>query len=157
MATNINVELFKRYAPKKKLELINGLSQSELLAITPETIKRIAKEAGRSIGKSRDKVLRIDQERQSGNNWNSTVEALEYIKKGNLYLNIYFQMDSTDTNICVKHEVFFKGDQYTGRHYTTNRYGDSVPHYFSYDRQDKAGVIKSILLEYVYTKYADKL
>ena len=156
MATNINVELFKRYAPKKKLELINGLSQSELLVTTPETIKRIVKEAGRSIGKSRDKVLRINQDRQRGNNWDSLVEAVEYIKD-NLYLNIYFQMDSTDTNICVKHEVFFKGEQYTGRYYTTNRYGDSVPHYFSYDRQDKAGVIKSILLEYVYTKYADKL
>ena len=155
MATNINQELFKRYAPKEKLELINGLSQSELLVTTPETIKRIVKEAGRSIGKSRDKVLRINQDRQSGN-WNSTVEAIEYIK-GNLYLNVYFQMDSTDTNICVKHEVFFKGDQYTGKHYTTNRYGDEVPHYFSYDRQDKSAVIKSILLEYVYTKYADKL
>ena len=156
MATNINQALFKRYAPKKKLELINGLSQSELLVTTPETIKRIVKEAGRSIGKSRDKVLRINQDRQRGNNWNSSVEAVEYIK-GNLYLNIYFQMDSTDTNICVKHEVFFKGDQYTGKHYTTNRFGDEVPHYFSYDRQDKVGVIKSILLEYVYTKYADKL
>ena len=156
MATNINQELFKRYAPKKKLELINGLSQSELLVTTPETIKRIVKEAGRSIGKSRDKVLRINQDRQRGNNWDSLVEAVEYIKD-NLYLNIYFQMDSTDTNICVKHEVFFKGEQYTGRYYTTNRYGDSVPHYFSYDRQDKAAVIKSILLEYVYTKYADKL
>ncbi len=156
MAININAEIFKRYVPKKKLEIINNLTTAELLATTPETIKRIVKEAGRSIGKSRDKVLRINQDRQRGNNWNSTVEAVEYIK-GNLYLNIYFQMDSTDTNICVKHEVFFKGDQYTGKHYTTNRYGDEVPHYFSYDRNDKAGVIKSILLEYGYTKYADKL
>ena len=156
MATNINVELFKRYAPKKKLEQINGLSQSELLVTTPETIKRIVKEAGRSIGKSRDKVLRINQDRQRGNNSNSSVEGVEYIKS-NLYLNVYFQMDSTDTNICVKHEVFFKGEQYTGRYYTINRYGDEVPHYFSYDKNDKAAVIKSILLEYVYTKYADKL
>ena len=156
MAININAEIFKRYVPKKKLEIINNLTTAELLATTPETIKRIVKEAGRSIGKSRDKVLRINQDRQRGNNWNSTVEAVEYIK-GNLYLNIYFQIDSTDTNICVKHEVFFKGDQYTGKHYTTNRYGDEVPHYFSYDRNDKAGVIKSILLEYGYTKYADKL
>ena len=156
MATNINQELFKRYAPKKKLEIINNLTTTELLAATPETIKRIAKEAGRSIGKSRDKVLRIDQDRRSGNNWNSSVEAIEYIKS-NLYLNVYFQMDSTDTNICVKHEVFFNGDEYHGKHYTTNYYGDSIPHYFTYDRQDKAGVIKSILLEYVYTKYADRL
>lgn len=74
MATNINQELFKRYAPKKKLGLINGLGQSELLATAPETIKRIAKEAGRSIGKSRNKVLRISNDRRSGNNWNGCMK-----------------------------------------------------------------------------------
>ena len=156
MAVNINQELFKRYAPKKKLEIINNLRAAELLATTPETVKRIAKEAGRRIGKSRDKILRINRNRQAGNDWNSTVETVEYVK-GNLYLNIYFQMDSTDTNICVKHEVFFNGDEYHGKHYTTNYRGDEVPHYFTYDKQDKAKVIKSILLEYLFTKYADKL
>ena len=156
MATNINQELFKRYTPKKKLEIINNLTTAELLATAPETIKRIVKEAGKSIAKSRDKTLRINRDRQAGNDWNSTVEAVEYIK-GNLYLNIYFQMDSTDTNICEKYVTFFHGDQYHGKHYTTNRYGDEIPNYFTYDRQDKAKVIKSILLEYVHTKYADKL
>ena len=156
MRTNIKEELFKRYAPKKKLEIINNLTAAELLATTPETVKRIAKEAGRSIGKSRDKTLRINRDRQAGNDWNSTVEDVEYVK-GNIYLNIYFQMDSTDTNICVKHEVFFNGDEYHGKHYTTNYRGDEVPHYFTYDKQDKAKVIKSILLEYLFTKYADKL
>ena len=156
MATNINQELFKRYKPKKKLDLIYQLSADELLATTPETIKRIAKETGRSIGKSRNKVLRISNDRRSGNNWNSDIEAVEFIN-GNLYLNIYFQMDNTDTNICEKYLNFFKGEEYHGKHYTTNRYGDQVPNYFIYNREDKAGVIKSILLEYVYTKYADKL
>ena len=156
MATNINQELFKRYAPKKKLGLINGLSQSELLATTPETIKRIAKETGRSIGKSRNKVLRISNDRRSGNNWNSDIEAVEFIND-NLYLNIYFQMDNTDTNICEKYLNFFKGEEYHGKHYTTNKHGDTIPHYFTYNQEDKAGVIKSILLEYVHTKYADKL
>ena len=156
MAVNINLELFKRYAPKKKLEIINNLTTTELLNTTTETIKRIVKEAGKSIGKSRDKTLRINRDRQAGNDWNSTVEAVEYVK-GNLYLNIYFQMDSTDTNICVKHEVFFNDDEYHGKHYTTNYYGDSVPHYYTYDKQDKAKVINSILLDYVHTKYADKL
>ena len=155
MATNINQELFKRYSPKKKLGLINGLGQSELLATAPETIKRIAKETGRSIGKSRNKVLRISNDRRSGNNWNSDIEAVEFIN-GNLYLNIYFQMDNTDTNICEKYLNFFKGEEYHGKHYTTNKYGDTIPHYFTYNREDKAGVIKSILLEYVHTKYADK-
>ena len=156
MATNINQELFKRYAPKKKLEIINNLTTAELLATTPETIMRIAKEAGRSIGKSRDKILRINRDRQAGNDWNSTVEDIEFIK-GNLYLNIYFQTDHTDTNISEKYATFMQGDQYHGKHYTTNRYGDEVPNYFTYDRLDKAKVIKSILLEYVHTKYADKL
>ena len=153
---NINVELFKRYAPKRKLEIINNLTTAELLATTPETIMRIAKEAGRSIGKSRDKILRINRDRQAGNDWNSTVEDVEFIKR-NLYLNIYFQTDHTDTNISEKYATFMQGDQYHGKHYTTNRYGDEVPNYFTYDRQDKANVIKSILLEYVHTKYADKL
>ena len=156
MAVNTNQELFKRYAPKKKLEIINNLTTAELLNTTTETIKRIVKEAGKSIGKSRDKTLRINRDRQAGNDWNSTVEAVEFIK-GNLYLNIYFQTDHTDTNICEKYLNFFKGDEYHGKHYTANRFGDKVPNYFSYDRNDKAGVIKSILLEYVYTKYADKL
>ena len=156
MAVNINQELFKRYAPKKKLEIINNLTTAELLATTPETIMRIAKEAGRSIGKSRDKILRINRDRQAGNDWNSTVEDIEFIKE-NLYLNIYFQTDHTDTNISEKYATFMQGDQYHGKHYTTNRYGDEVPNYFTYDRQDKANVIKSILLEYVHTKYADKL
>ena len=156
MAVNINQELFKRYAPKKKLGLINGLSQSELLATTPETIKRIAKETGRSIDKSRNKVLRISNERRIGNAWNSTVEAVE-IHRGKLVLDIYVQMDSTDTNHFEPYLNFSKDGNYTGKVFTTNYYGDSVPHYFTYDRQDKAKVIKSILLEYVHTKYADKL
>ena len=156
MAININAEIFKRYVPKKKLEIINNLTTAELLATTPETIKRIVKEAGRSIGKSRDKVLRINHDRQRGNNWNSTVEAVELIK-GNLYLNIYFQTDNTDTNICEKYVTFMQGDEYHGKHYTTNRFGDELPNYFIYDRLDKARVIKSILLEYVHSKYAGKL
>ena len=156
MAVNINVELFKRYKPKTKLGLINGLSQSELLATAPETIKRIAKETGRSIGKSRNKVLRISNERRIGNAWNSTVEAVE-IHRGKLVLDIYVQMDSTDTNHFEPYSNFSKDGNYTEKVFTTNYYGDSVPHYFTYDRQDKAGVIKSILLEYLFTKYADKL
>ena len=156
MATNINQEVFKRYAPKKKLEIINNLSTSELLNTSTETLMRIVKEAGTKLGGARSKVLRISSARKSGNNWNSTVEAVE-IHRGKLVLDIYVQMDSTDTNHFEPYSNFSKDADYTGKVFTTNYHGDSVPHYFTYDRQDKAGVIKSILLEYVYTKYADKL
>lgn len=156
MRTNINEELFKRYAPKKKLEIINNLTAAELLATTPETLMRIVKEAGTKVGTARSKVLRISSKRRSGNNWNSTVESIE-IHRGKLMLDIYVQMDSTDTDHFEPYSNFSKDCNYTGKVYTTNRYGDQVPNYFIYNREDKAGVIKSILLEYVYTKYADKL
>lgn len=156
MRTNINEELFKRYAPKKKLEIINNLTAAELLATTPETVKRIAKEAGTKAGTARSKVLRISSKRRSGNDWNSTVESVE-IHRGKLMLDIYVQMDSTDTNHFEPYSNFSKDGNYTGKVFTTNYYGDSIPHYFTYDRQDKAKVIKSILLEYLFTKYADKL
>jgi hypothetical protein len=138
------------------LEIINNLSTTELLATAPETLMRIVKETGTKAGTARNKVLRISSERRSGNNWNSTVEAVE-IHRGKLMLDIYVQMDSTDTNHFEPYLNFSKDGNYTGKVYTTNYYGDSVPHYFTYDRQDKAGVIKSILLEYLFTKYADKL
>ena len=57
MATNINVELFKRYAPKKKLEIINSLSESELLSISYTTILRIIKEAGKGDSAKRYSFL----------------------------------------------------------------------------------------------------
>lgn len=46
MATNINQELFKRYAPKKKLEIINSLTETEIRATSMDTIARIIKEVG---------------------------------------------------------------------------------------------------------------
>lgn len=76
MATNINVELFKRYAPKKKLEIINSLSESELLSISYTTILRIIKEAGKGdSGKARNKFKTLFLS-DTGNNWNSNVTSI---------------------------------------------------------------------------------
>lgn len=155
MTTNINQLIFSRITPHKKLEAIENLTPSELWA-TPETIPRIVKETGERIGKSRNKRLYISRDRQKGNHWNSTVVAVE-LYKGTLYLDIYFQMDSTDTNISVPFSTFFSKGEYRGKHITTNRYGDAEPYYFRYDEDDKKMVLKSILLEYVYTKYETKL
>lgn len=156
MTTYINQLIFSRIAPKKKLEAIEKLTPSELWA-TPETVTRIVKETGERIGKSpRNKRLYISRDRQNGNHWNSTVVAVE-LYKGTLYLDIYFQMDSTDTNLSVPFSTFFSKGEYRGKYITTNRYGDAEPHYFKYDEESKKMVLKSILLEYVYTKYESKL
>ena len=121
MQTNINTELFRRYAPKKKIEIIKSLTQEELLAITPKTVTRIVKEAGQ--GK----------------------------------VSLYIQMDSTDTENTEYYSKFFSGERYRGTCHESDRYGNPNYHYFFYDDEDRANCIKSILLEYVYTKYADKL
>jgi hypothetical protein len=155
MTTNINQLLFSRMAPQKKLDVIENINLPELWT-TPETITRIVKEAGERIGKSRNKRLYISRNRQRGNNWNSTVVAVELLK-GILYLDIYFQMDSTDTNLSIPFSTFFSKSEYRGKYITTNRYGDSEPHYFRYEEDDKKKVLQSILLEYVYTKYESKL
>ena len=86
MAANINIELFKRYAPKKKLEIINALTENELLAITNNTILRIIKEAGRGdSNKTRCKYKTLFLS-DAGNNWNSKVTNIYNWKKDEVYL-----------------------------------------------------------------------
>lgn len=152
MSKNINIELFKRYAPKKKQEIVNSLNEKELLSTTPETINRIVREVGNRLYKSRDKELTISSNLRAGNGWNSTVESI-CIYKSRLYLHIYIQMDSTDTTIVEDYNTFIKRGDYTGKAFETNRYGDRVPNYCHYTEADKARVIQSILLQYVHTKY----
>lgn len=156
MATNINVELFKRYAPKKKLEVIEKLSNDELLAVSESTVKKIIQEVGQRRYKSRDKELRIDYDRRVGNNWNSTVESVDLVK-GKLYIGFYIQYSNTDTNTSDDYEDFFKRGNYRGEIRRLDRFGNGRTYYFCYDESDKARVMKSILLEYVHNKYADKL
>lgn len=152
MATNINQELFKRYAPKKKIEIINNLNEKELLSTTPETINRIVREVGNRLYKSRDKELRISSNLRTGNGWNSWIESVG-TQKNKLYLDIYIQMDHTDATIVEEYNTFFKRGDYQGKAFETNRYGDKEPHYCHYTESDKARVIQSILLQYVHSKY----
>ena len=158
MKTNINTELFKRYAPKKKIEIIEKLTDDELLAITPATIIRMVKEAGKSIYKSkRDKTLMVSRQHRTGNNWNSWFNGVD-LTKGKLYVNLYIQYDNTDTDDSISYGEFMRDrDRFRGTVKTTDRYDNPQTYYYFYDNDDRARAIKSLLLEYVYTKYADKL
>lgn len=153
---DINIELFKRTAPEKKLEIINKLSKGELLNITELTLLRIVKEAGHGKPRSRNKQLFISYEKQAGNNWNSQVEGIE-LYKGILSLNMYVQYSNTDTNKDANLKDFLRRGEYRGHINYEDRYGNQQTSYFTYDDSDKARVIKSICLEYIYTKYASKL
>ena len=156
MATDINQIIFTRTQPKKKLDIINSLSEAELMATTEATVIRIVKEAGSTVYKSRDKRLRIDSDRRKGNNWNSTVDSVELIK-GKLFLDFYVQYENTDTDSYEEFGKFFRCGSFRGEVRRLDRYGNGRTYYFCYDESDKARVMRSILLEYVYSKYNDKL
>lgn len=153
---NINNFIFTRTQPQKKIDTINTLTQDELLSTSEATVKRIVKEAGRRMWKTRDKELRISQERRAGNAWNSLIEAVELIK-GRLYLEVYLQYENTDTSTSEEYDDFFRNGKFRGEVRRLDRYGNGRTYYYLYDPSDKACVIKSILLEYIHTKYADKL
>ena len=156
MATNINTELFKRYKPEKKLEIIENLSQNELLAITPQTVTRIIKETGTTCYGSRNKELRISRERRTGNNWNSEIESYYLVRK-NIYISFYFQYENTDTSELELYSHVMRPGDFRGEVKRHDRYGNDRTYYFIYTPEDKAKAIRALLQEYVSTKYHDKL
>ena len=153
---NINNFIFTRTQPQKKIDTINALTQDELLSTSEATVKRIVKETGRRMWKTRDKELRISQERRAGNAWNSSIDGVQLIK-GQLYLDVYLQYENTDTNTSEEYDDFFRNGNFRGEVRRLDRHGNGRTYYYLYDSSDKASVIKSILLEYVHLKYADKL
>ena len=160
MATNINNIIFTRTAPKKKLEIINTLSQGELLAITYPTILRIIKEAGQgdnSRVRCKFKTLYLSG---ATNDWNSKVTNIYNWKKDEVYLSVYIQGDDTDTYEFPKLKDFLDNryeEQCLGKLHESfrNGYEHDVP--ANYNRTDRARVIKAILTAYVKNKYRDKL
>ena len=153
---NINDIIFTRTAPQKKLDIINSLSEDELLITSKATVKRIIKECGINVYRRKHTRLHIDYDRRAGNNWNSLVESIDLIFDS-VQINFYVQYENTDTNTSDDYGSFFTGGIYRGEVRRSDMYGNERTYYFNYDRNDKAKVMRSLLLEYVYTKYKNKL
>lgn len=64
---------------------------------------------------------------------------------------------NTDTTVCVIAQEFFSRGEYKGRVKRLNHHCDEQTYYFNYSEEEKREVMRSILLEYVYKKYKDKL
>lgn len=154
--TNVNIELFKRTSPVKRLETIRNLTQVELAGISEETILRIVKEVGRRNSGTRNYEFYIHPDRRTGNRWNSEVEGL-WLYKGKLHVMVYIQPDHTDCEKTIPYDDFFRKEEYRGAVIREDRYGNSQTCYYVYDEKDKAEVIRSICLEYIHTKYKSKL
>ena len=157
---DINNFLFTRTAPKKKLAVINTLSQGDILSVTYKTILRIIKEAG--VGDSNKTRCKFKTLYLSGatNDWNSKVRNIYNLKKDEVYLSVYIQGDDTDTEVSYKLRDFLDKryeEQCLGKldESFRNGYEHKVP--ANYDRSDRARVIKAILTAYIENKYADKL
>jgi hypothetical protein len=152
---NINTFIFTRTAPKKKLEVINELSEEKLLSVKLSTIDKIVREVGYArYAHSPNKELYL--EGSPGNNWNSDVESLaKHSRK--LFIHFYLQYDNTDTTVSDYLWKFLEPGEYRGKHHYSDRYGNGQTTYFRYDNSDKAEVIRSILKTYVLRKYKDKL
>lgn len=154
---NINVELFKRYKPENKLEIVKNLTQAELLSVTKATILRIIKEAGRGDRyKTRNKFKTLRLKNDVGNSWNSTVECVYNGKNNTVYLDVYIQGDDTDTTDYCKIEDFLdmRYDSVTcARLHETFRSGYEHTVVANYNKADRANVIREILNTYIHDKY----
>lgn len=153
---DVNIELFKRTAPVRKIGIIENLKQDELLGISKETILRIVKETGRRKTGSRNYEFYVTPERRRGNDWNSIIEGI-WLYKGKLSLITYIQLDDTDTSVIVPLNDFFKEETFRGSIKTEDFYGNIQTEYFVYGKRAKAEVIRSFCLEYINTKYKSKL
>lgn len=154
---NINVEIFKRYQPEKKLALIETLSESELLMLSSASIIRIIKEVGNgssSRERSHNKDLKLLT--SVSNHWNADVEGFTYYKKI-LYVEICLQYSNTDITRLDPFANFDKVNSYRGFYEWKDGYGHPHTTYFTFDSSDKARVYKQLLITYVKKKYKDIL
>ncbi len=145
--TDVNIELFKKTSPDRKVELIRNLTQAELSGVSKTTILRIIKEAGRRNPGTRNYELYIYPDRRTGNQWNSEIEGI-WLNKGKLYVIAYIQLDHTDCEKTIPSDDFFKEGVYRGAVIKEDHYGNPQTHYYVYDEKDKADVLRSICLEY---------
>lgn len=153
---NINEFIFTRTQPKKKLEVINNLSQGELLSISYKTILRMIKEAG--VGdsnktRSKFKTLYLDG---AGNDWNSEVTRIFNRQKDEVYMNVYIQGDDIDTDVWYELKDFLDNsyeEQCLGHIEESFRNGYSHSKPANYDRSDRARVIRAICIAYLHGKY----
>jgi len=153
---NVNEFIFSRTQPSRKVDTIKALTDDELLSVSEETVRRIVKDAGRKIGRTRDRELNISRDRRAGNAWNATVDGIDLIK-GKLYVEVYLQYENTDTSTSENYDDFFRKGNFRGEVRRLDRFGNGRTYYYLFDNSNKASVMRSVLLEYVYTKYAEKL
>lgn len=139
---NIEEILFKRGKYETKKATIEQLSASDIRSIKKDVYIKIVEKGGNKYNH-----FYVLNDFRKGNNWNSVIEGL-YISKPNgyLFVDIYVQNTSTDTNMSEYFDTFFRSGSYSS---SDNHLDANV----RYDEGEKVEVLRSFLLSYVYYAY----
>ena len=127
----------------EQIEKINKMSDSDVIAFGKKHVNGIMDDAANEYGQ-----YRISNDRRKGNNWNSLVEGLYRNKEGKMFVDIYFQGDSTDCNDSEHFDTFFSSASNVR---VASRIGSAT-----YSYGERADVMRSILIDYLYWKVIDR-
>lgn len=148
---DINKELFRRTSSKTKIDVVMNLTTDELFKCSKDTLIKIIKKVGKGSSlkqRSHNKDLYIRRDLRAGNNWNSIVEEIDYYNK-KLIVIVYLQYENTDTSDSFDVSMLLSDRESRFDFKRSDRYGNPRTYYATYTREDKAKVIRSILLEYI--------
>lgn len=102
---DINQDLFKRYRPDKKRDIIKLASNEYMLNLSEASVVRMLKETGR--GNRASKTLRLNN--YISNNWNAVITNV-YHYKNKVFISGYVDGSNTDRDFSVAYNpVRIKG------------------------------------------------
>ena len=125
----------------EQIEKIKAMSNSQAIALGKSMINEI-------LSKAKDGWYHITNSRRVGNHWNSVVEGVYKGSKGGIFVDVYVQDDSTDTNVCEYFNTFFGNDSSI---VVRSNCGNA-----RYDYEERANVMRSILIDYLYWDIIDR-
>lgn len=141
---NINEILFKGDI-NERINAVKNASESDLLRLSEDSIKRMLKEQGRDNYYKDRKTLYFDR---VSNEWNAWAKDVE-LYNGKLFIEFYVQYSNTDTDTCEYLSKFLGSGEFRGSISYEDRYGGSHTAYYRFNSHDKAKVMKAICLEYL--------
>lgn len=143
--------LFGRHKVETKLKAVREMGRDELLGLDNNVFQRILKETG--SGFKEERTRRLTFTRAIGNDWNSEISEIYRTSSSKIGLIVYHQLSSTDTTLCVSLSEFLSPGKWVGESYERDRYGMEKVKYCIYTPDQKAEVIREILITYLKKKY----
>ena len=142
---DLNTTILGRTAVSKKRDAVKSASESDLLRVTEDTIKKMLKKQKPDKYYPNRKTLFFNR---VSNNWNADAKSVE-LYRGKVFINFYVQYSNTDTDECEYLNKFLGSGDYRGAINYEDRYGNGQTAYYRFDRTDKANVVRAILLAYL--------